>query len=57
MAARWFLGGNDLAVRMYDPETGGSYDGLTPSGPNLNRGAESTISGLSTMQKAALLEL
>lgn len=57
MAAHWFLGGNDLGVRMYDVETGACYDGLTPSGPNLNRGAESTISGLSTMQTAALLEL
>ena len=57
MAARWFLGGNDLGVQIYEVETGASYDGLTPSGPNLNRGAESTISALSTMQKAALLEL
>ena len=57
MAGRWFLGDNDLGVRMYDVETGASYDGLTPGGPNLNRGAESTISGLSTLQTAALLEL
>lgn len=55
-AARWFLGDNDLGVPVYDVETGGSYDGLTPTGPNLNRGAESTISGLSTLQKAALVE-
>ncbi|MGF1616207.1 MAG: glycosyltransferase [Acidimicrobiia bacterium] len=57
MAARWFLGDNDLGVPIYDDATGASYDGLTPGGPNLNRGAESTISGLSTMQTAALLEL
>lgn len=57
VAARWFMGWNDLGVPMYDVETGASYDGLTPDGPNLNRGAESTISGLSTMQKAVLLEL
>lgn len=57
MAARWFLGDNDLGARIYDVETGASYDGLTPSGPNLNRGAESTISGLSTMQTVALLGL
>ncbi len=57
MAARWFLGDNDLGARMYDVETGASYDGLTPGGPNLNQGAESTISGLSALQTAALLEL
>ncbi len=57
MAAHWFLGDNDLGARIYDVETGASYDGLTPSGPNLNRGAESTISGLSTMQAAALMGL
>lgn len=56
-AARWFQGDNDLGAPIYDIETGASYDGLTPSGPNLNRGAESTISGLSTLQKATLLEL
>lgn len=56
MAARWFLGRNDLGVAIYDVTTGASYDGLTRSGPNLNQGTESTISGLSTMQKAASLE-
>jgi hypothetical protein len=56
-AARWFLGDNDLGVHVYDNETGASYDGLTPDGPNLNCGAESTISGLNAIQKAALLAL
>ena len=36
----------------YDPSTGGGFDGLTPWGPNLNQGAESTLSFLSTMQRA-----
>lgn len=40
----WFLGKNDLGVPLGDPLTGDCYDGLTPSGPNLNRGAESVLS-------------
>jgi hypothetical protein len=52
-AARWFMGDNDRRIPMYDPDTGGGYDGLTERGPNLNQGAESTISALSTLQQAA----
>lgn len=52
-AALWFVGDNDLQVQIYDPETGGGYDGLTPQGVNLNQGAESTIAALSAMQQAA----
>jgi hypothetical protein len=52
-AARWFMGDNDGACLMYNPETGGCYDGLSPTGPNLNQGAESTIAALSTLQQAA----
>lgn len=40
----WFLGRNDLGVALGDPVTGDCYDGLTPTGPNLNRGAESVLS-------------
>ena len=40
----WFLGRNDLGVPLGDPVTGDCYDGLTPNGPNLNRGAESVLS-------------
>ena len=40
----WFLGKNDLGVPVADPLTGDCYDGLTPNGPNLNRGAESVLS-------------
>ena len=40
----WFLGKNDLGVPLGDPLTGDCYDGLTPNGPNLNRGAESVLS-------------
>ncbi len=49
-AVNWFLGDNDGGVLMYDAESGGGYDGLTSSGPNLNQGAESTIALLTTLQ-------
>ena len=52
LAVRWFLGNNDAASPMYDPVTGGGYDGLTPYGPNRNEGAESTIALLTTLQHA-----
>ncbi len=52
-AAQWFMGDNDRFVQIYDPETGGGYDGLTSQGINLNQGAESTIAALSTLQQAA----
>jgi hypothetical protein len=52
-AARdWFLGDNDGAVVMWDPSTGGGFDGLQRSGPNHNQGTESTLALLSTMQHA-----
>lgn len=51
----WFLGDNDVGVEMFDSNTGAGYDGLTPQGPNLNQGAESTIAMLSTAQQAFLL--
>jgi hypothetical protein len=40
---------------MWDAATNGGYDGLTPTGPNLNQGAESTLALISTMQHAARL--
>jgi hypothetical protein len=51
-AIDWFLGDNDIGVPMWDPATGGGYDGLTLHGPNLNQGAESTLALISTMQHA-----
>ncbi|MEV5558365.1 glycosyltransferase [Nonomuraea wenchangensis] len=51
----WFQGANDAGVPMWDPATGGGYDGLTEHGPNLNQGAESTIALISTMQHARRL--
>lgn len=39
----WFLGRNDGHVAVAIPERGACHDGLTPTGPNLNQGAESTL--------------
>lgn len=39
----WFFGLNSVGEELYDPVTGGCYDALTPAGPNLNQGSESTI--------------
>jgi hypothetical protein len=54
MAIRWFEGDNDAAALMWDPETGGGYDGLHARGANLNQGAESTLALISTLQHARL---
>lgn len=51
-ATEWFLGDNDGGVLMWDPRTGGGFDGLQPCGANLNQGTESTLAFLSTMQHA-----
>ena len=42
----WFLGNNRLHQIIYNPCTGGCYDGLEETHVNLNQGAESTISFL-----------
>jgi len=46
IAFNWFLGENRLNQIVYNPCTGGCYDGLEESHVNLNQGAESTISYL-----------
>ena len=51
-AVGWFLGDNDIGVAMWDPATGGGFDGLTLHGPNQNQGAESTLALISTLQHA-----
>jgi hypothetical protein len=43
----WFLGKNSDGMLVYNPETGGCRDGITPQGLNLNQGAEATVSYLS----------
>jgi glycosyltransferase involved in cell wall biosynthesis len=45
-AFNWFLGKNRLHQIIYNPCTGGCYDGLEESHVNLNQGAESTLSYL-----------
>jgi len=42
----WFLGNNHLNKIIYNPCTGGCYDGLEIDYVNLNQGAESTVSYL-----------
>jgi hypothetical protein len=42
----WFLGRNLAGLMVYNPETGGCHDGITPLGLNLNEGAEATVSYL-----------
>ena len=38
---------------LYEAESGGTFDGLTLDGVNLNQGAESTLAGIGTLQVAA----
>ncbi len=45
-AFNWFLGKNRLNQIIYNPCTGGCYDGLEEHNVNLNQGAESTVSYL-----------
>lgn len=46
IAFNWFLGQNHLHQIIYNPCTGGCYDGLEEYSVNLNQGAESTVSYL-----------
>ena len=54
-AAAWFMGDNDAGQPMWNPETGGGYDGLQADGVNGNQGAESTMAVISTLQHARRL--
>ena len=46
VAFDWFLGCNRLKQIVYNPCTGGCYDGLEENNVNLNQGAESSLSYL-----------
>lgn len=46
IAFNWFLGENHLHQIVYNPCTGGCYDGVEEHNVNLNQGAESTVSYL-----------
>jgi len=53
-AFNWFMGDNHLNQIIYNPCTGGCFDGLEEDYINLNQGAESTVSYLMarlTLQK------
>ncbi len=52
MANAWFDGDNDAKVIMWDPESGGGFDGLHADRANQNQGAESTLALVSTRQQA-----
>lgn len=52
LAIAWFQGDNDSGHPMWDPTTGGGYDGLEAAGPNRNQGAESTLAAIATLQHA-----
>jgi len=45
-AFNWFLGANHLNQIIYNPTTGGCYDGLEEFQVNINQGAESMVSYL-----------
>jgi hypothetical protein len=49
-AVDWFAGDNDGGHAMWDPATGGGFDGLEAGGPNRNQGTESSLALLSTLQ-------
>ena len=51
-AVAWFQGDNDAGLPMWDPETGGGFDGLHADAVNVNQGAESTLAVISTLQQA-----
>ncbi|MGA2822272.1 MAG: glycosyltransferase [Bacteroidales bacterium] len=58
-AFNWFLGNNRLHQIIYNPCTGGCYDGLEETHVNLNQGAESTVSYLMarlTMEKYQMVK-
>ncbi len=45
-AFEWFLGRNHLKQIVYNPATGGCFDGLEELNVNINQGAESTLNYL-----------
>ncbi len=52
----WFLGRNDLGLDLYDPSTGGCFDGLQEDRVNRNQGAESTLAFLLALAEMQLLQ-
>ncbi|MCS7306557.1 MAG: glycosyltransferase family 4 protein [Thermoguttaceae bacterium] len=56
MAFEWFLGRNDLKLALYNPTTGGCYDGLHADRVNQNQGAESTLAFLQSLLEIRLVD-
>ncbi|MBP7984582.1 MAG: glycosyltransferase [Bacteroidaceae bacterium] len=54
-AFSWFMGNNHLHQIVYNPATGGCYDGLEENNINLNQGAESTVCFL--MARLSMIKL
>jgi uncharacterized protein YyaL (SSP411 family) len=46
IAFDWFMGKNSKNLMVYNPATGGCFDGITREGLNRNQGAESGLSYL-----------
>jgi hypothetical protein len=55
-AFEWFLGRNDMGLELYDPGTGGCFDGLQEDRVNRNQGAESTLAFLLSLAEMCRLE-
>jgi glycosyltransferase involved in cell wall biosynthesis len=55
-AFEWFLGRNDLGLELYDPSTGGCFDGLHEDRVNRNQGAESTLAFLLSLAEMSRIE-
>jgi hypothetical protein len=51
----WFTGDNDSGTPLYNPVTGGGFDGLERDGHNANQGAESTLAAVGTLLHARRL--
>lgn len=54
-ALEWYHGRNRKKVTLYDAKTGACYDGISPPGVNLNKGAESTLSYLLAVTQLQLV--
>jgi len=52
----WYLGRNAIGTPPADPADGSCRDGLSPAGINANRGAESTLAWLSSVETLAALD-
>jgi hypothetical protein len=52
----WFIGWNDLGLKLYSPETGGCRDGLHVDRVNGNEGAESTLAFLLSLAETRLVQ-